>query len=81
MRPTLFSDTERLTRWTIAGLLALGALGLQWSMRPWVGNKIPFLFFLPAIVAAAARCGRPAGFFVTGVGFLSALVWLAPPGQ
>ncbi|HEY8974749.1 MAG TPA: ATP-binding protein, partial [Burkholderiaceae bacterium] len=54
---------------------------MQWSVRPWVGNKIPFLFFLPAIVAIAARSGRPAGYFATGVGFASALVWLAPPGH
>jgi signal transduction histidine kinase/ActR/RegA family two-component response regulator len=50
-------------------------------VRPWVGTKIPFLLFLPAIVAAAARCGRNAGYFVTGVGFCSALAWLLPPGH
>ena len=81
MRPNLLSDHERVRRWTIAGLLAVLALAMQWSVRPWVGSKIPFLFFLPAIVVAAARCGRPAGFFVTGVGFLSALAWLVPPGN
>jgi PAS domain-containing protein len=46
-----------------------------------VGTKIPFLFFLPAIVAAAARCGRDAGLFVTGIGFASAVLWLVPPGH
>jgi signal transduction histidine kinase/CheY-like chemotaxis protein len=81
MRPSLDIDPERIRRWTIAVLLAGLALAMQWSVRPWVGNKIPFLFFLPAIVAIAARCGRPAGFFATGVGFASALVWLAPPGR
>jgi signal transduction histidine kinase/ActR/RegA family two-component response regulator len=81
MRPSLDIDPERVKRWTIAVLLAGLALAMQWSVRPWVGNKIPFLFFLPAIVAIAARCGRPAGFFTTAVGFASALVWLAPPGR
>jgi len=81
MRPSLDIDPERIKRWTIAVLLAGLALAMQWSVRPWVGNKIPFLFFLPAIVAIAARCGRPAGFFATAVGFASAVVWLAPPGR
>jgi signal transduction histidine kinase/ActR/RegA family two-component response regulator len=81
MRLSFFTDPERLKRWAVAVLLAALALAMQWSVRPWVGNKIPFLFFLPAIVAIAARCGRPAGFFGTGVGFVSALVWLAPPGH
>ena len=81
MRPSLLSDPESVKRWTIAVVLAGLALAMQWSVRPWVGTKIPFLFFLPAIVATAARCGRPSGFFVTGVGFLSALAWLVPEGH
>ncbi|HEY9023333.1 MAG TPA: DUF4118 domain-containing protein, partial [Burkholderiaceae bacterium] len=60
--------------------LALAAAVLQWSVRPLVGPKIPFLFFLPAIVAAAALAGRGAGVFVTLVGFASALRWLLPAG-
>ncbi len=76
-----FTDPDTLQRWAIAAALALLALSMQWSVRPWVGTKIPFLFFLPAIVATAARCGRRAGLFVTAVGFASALVWLAPPTQ
>jgi signal transduction histidine kinase len=79
MRPTLLSDPERVKRWTIAVLLAALALAMQWSVRPWVGSKIPFLFFLPAIVAVAARCGRPAGLFVTAVGFASVVFWVLPP--
>jgi len=76
-----FSDPDRLVRWATAVALAMLAVALQWSVRPWVGTKIPFLFFLPAIVAAAARCGRGAGFFVAGVGFCNALLWLVPPGH
>ena len=76
-----FLDPDRLVRWATAVALAMLAVALQWSVRPWVGTKIPFLFFLPAIVATAARCGRGAGFFVTGVGFCSALLWLVPEGR
>jgi signal transduction histidine kinase/CheY-like chemotaxis protein len=74
-------DPDRLMRWATALALAMLALALQWSVRPWVGTKIPFLFFLPAIVAAAARSGRAAGVFVTAVGFVSAVLWLVPPGR
>jgi signal transduction histidine kinase/CheY-like chemotaxis protein len=65
----------------MAVALAALAVALQWSVRPWVGSKIPFLFFLPAIVAIAARCGREAGLLVTAVGFANAVIWLAPPGR
>ena len=75
------SDPDRLKRWATALALAALAVALQWSVRPWVGNKIPFLFILPAIVATAARCGRGAGLMVTGVGFASAVLWLVPPDQ
>ncbi|MDP9126346.1 MAG: DUF4118 domain-containing protein, partial [Pseudomonadota bacterium] len=75
-----FSDPDRIMRWATAVALAALAVALQWSVRPWIDMKIPFLFFLPAIVATAARCGRGAGYFVTGVGFCSAVLWLVPPG-
>ena len=80
MRPALL-DPNRVTRWATAVALAALAVAVQWSARPWVGTKIPFLFFLPAIVVAAARCGRGAGFFVTAVGFCSAVLWLVPPDR
>ena len=62
-----FSDPDRLERWATAVALAACAVAIQWAVRPWVGTKIPFLFFLPAIVVAASRAGREAGFFVTAV--------------
>ena len=74
-----FSDPDRLERWATAVALAACAVAIQWAVRPWVGTKIPFLFFLPAIVVAASRAGREAGFFVTAVGFASAWLWLLPP--
>jgi signal transduction histidine kinase len=75
---TPFSDPERLTQWTTAVVLAALAAALQWSVRPWVGNRIPFLFFMAAVVAAAARSGRTAGLFVAAAGFVSAVLWLRP---
>jgi signal transduction histidine kinase/CheY-like chemotaxis protein len=77
---TLFLDPDRLRRWATALALAALAGAAQWAVRPWVGARIPFLFFLPAIVAASARAGRAAGLLVTAAGFASALPWLASPG-
>ena len=80
MRSDLF-DSDRPKRWATAVALAGSAVAIQWAVRPWVGTKIPFLFFLPAIVVAASRAGRDAGLFVTGVGFVSAWLWLLPAGR
>ena len=77
----LHIDSDIRRRWAIAVALAAFAVALQWSVRPWVGTKIPFLFFLPIIVVAASRSGRAAGLFVTAVGFVSAVFWLLPPGH
>jgi signal transduction histidine kinase/ActR/RegA family two-component response regulator len=77
----IFTDVGRLQRWAIALALAALAVALQWSVRPWVGTKIPFLFFLPAIVATAARCGRGGGLLVTVVGLVNATLWLRAPGS
>jgi len=77
----VFPDPDRLKRWATAVALAALAVAVQWAVRPWVGTKIPFLFFLPAIVVAAARAGRAAGLFVTAAGFLSAWLWLLPPDR
>jgi len=74
-------DPDTFKRWTIAVALAAFAVALQWSIRPWVGTKIPFLFFLPVIVVAASQGGSAAGLFVTAVGFASAVAWLQPPGR
>jgi signal transduction histidine kinase/ActR/RegA family two-component response regulator len=71
------SSKQRLLRWGSTLAFALAALALQWAVRPWFGIKAPFLFFLPAIVAAAALAGRGAGLLVVGVGLASATRWLA----
>jgi signal transduction histidine kinase/ActR/RegA family two-component response regulator len=80
MRAVL-SDPDRPRRWATAVVLAGLAAAAQWLARPWLGADVPFLFFLPAIVAAAARAGRGAGLFVTAAGLVSCLLWLSPPGH
>jgi len=77
----LFSDPDRLQRWATAVALAALAAALQWSVRPFVGDKIPFLFFLAAIIATSARSGRNAGLFVAAAGLVSAALWVRPDAQ
>ncbi|HEX7689570.1 MAG TPA: DUF4118 domain-containing protein, partial [Burkholderiaceae bacterium] len=68
---------QRLLRWAAALAFALAAAALQWAVRPWFGVRAPFLFFLPAIVAAAAFAGRGGGLLVVAIGLVSAERWLA----
>ncbi len=60
--------------------LAIGgaAFALQWSLRPWLGHRVPFVCFLPALVLASVLGGRIAGLLVLALGTLSAALWLPP---
>ena len=42
-------------------VLLLLALGAQWSLRPVLGTAGPFLFILPAMLAAGGRFFHPLG--------------------
>lgn len=74
--------THRHRQWiqrvAIAAGLSLGALLLQWSLRTLIDDRIPFLFFLPSLVLAAALAGRGAGLLVLLVGLANAAQWLPP---
>ncbi len=69
---------DRLKRWAIALALAALAAALQWAVRPWVGGKIPFLFFQPAILLASVHGGRSAGLLVALAGCASRVYTLMP---
>jgi len=61
--------------YALALLLLTLAVGAQWAMRPVVGMQVPFLFFLPAVGAAAMWGGwRPALLVLAG-GFLNTFFW------
>jgi len=79
--PPLSADRDRLTRWAIAIGSAVLACALQWSVRSWTDARVPFLFFLPAILIAAALAGRTAGLFVAAAGLANGVYWLAPRGS
>jgi len=54
---------------------------VQWALRPWVGTRVPFIAFLPAIVLAGAIAGRGPGWLPLIAGFFSAALWLPPHGS
>jgi hypothetical protein len=45
---------EQYRPWAIGVALALVAVALQWSIRPLTGDRIPFVFMLPAVALAAS---------------------------
>jgi signal transduction histidine kinase/ActR/RegA family two-component response regulator len=59
--------------YALAAGLALGAMALHLAIGPWVGPRIQYLFFLPAIAVAAALGGRGPALLVLLVGVASAL--------
>jgi len=60
------------------GLLLIAAL-IQWSLFPFVGARIPFIFFLPAVGIAVMWLGRLPALIVLLGGVANAAVWLVEP--
>ncbi|HET7864184.1 MAG TPA: ATP-binding protein [Burkholderiaceae bacterium] len=61
------------------------AVLLQWSLRPWVGERLPFLIVLPAVLLTLLHLGRVPAFIVLGAGALNEAVqmhgdWSLPQG-
>lgn len=61
--------------------ITLLALGVQWAMRPWLGPRVPFIAFLPAVTLAAALAGRGPGWLPLVAGLVSGALWLPPYGS
>jgi PAS domain S-box-containing protein len=51
---------------------------LQWSLYRLVGSRVPFLFFLPAMVVAASTLGRGPAWLVLLCGALNDMLMAAP---
>jgi PAS domain S-box-containing protein len=60
--------------------VALLATMMQASLRPWVGDRVPFLFFLPALVFVASTQGSVAALIVMLAGAASQIYWGEPSG-
>lgn len=67
-----------LSSWALALAFFLVAFAIRWSLPPEAG-RLPFLAFLPAIIAAVLVCGFPQGAAVLVLSTLSAwYLFLAP---
>jgi signal transduction histidine kinase len=55
--------------------VALLAAGLQWVVRHWTGDRIPYLFFIPAIMFVASTIGRGPAVIVLLGGMANALAF------
>ena len=55
---------------TYAFALLLGAMAvlLEWAVRPWVGDRVLFLFLLPALLVAAVALGRGPSWLILAMG-------------
>ena len=57
------------------------AVGVHWSLAIAIGPRLPYLFFLPAIIFVTVAVGRIAGLLTVGIGLINGLAlqsWFAP---
>jgi PAS domain S-box-containing protein len=71
---------EQFKGYARAAAIAGAAAALQWAAHPLVGSRVPFLFFMPAVMLAAAWYGRGPGLLVSLVGFVDGQLVLPPVG-
>lgn len=62
------------------GIAIMAAL-MQWAIYPWVGSRVPYLFFLPAIVLTTFMLGRGAALVVLATGLANSMIVLPPTGR
>src|SRR5690348_5707137 len=74
-------------RFTFAVILGVLAGALQWLILPVTQGRVPFIFFVPAIVLASTLAGRWPGALVAVMGLTNSLlmkpgpVWITSPGE
>lgn len=61
--------------WAAAGVAL--AWAVRWTLGPYLGDQVPFLFFFPAIIAASWFLGRNAGLLATVLSAVSGS-WFLP---
>ncbi|MBJ7317192.1 MAG: PAS domain S-box protein [Brevundimonas sp.] len=83
--PLFWAERVRPHRHLVGAAIALGGVGLayaaRWAMAPMLGERIAFLFFVPAVAAAAAVGGFGAGALAALLGAAGGLLitWQAGP--
>ncbi|MFM0397748.1 hybrid sensor histidine kinase/response regulator [Paraburkholderia phytofirmans] len=61
--------------------LAVGACLLHLVLRIWVGNGMPFLFFMAGVAVAAPWLGKGPALLVLVAGILNGTYWFPPIGE
>jgi PAS domain S-box-containing protein len=77
----MYSSKRPLIAYAFAIACALLAVGLQWAIRPWVGDRVPFLFILPALAYVATTLGRGPAVVVLLAGAINAALLAEPQGS
>jgi PAS domain S-box-containing protein len=78
---SLSSSRERWAPYVWAVAIAVASMVMQWALRPWVGERVPFLFVLPALMFVALVFGRGPALVVMGAGAANAILMAPPAGS
>ncbi len=77
LRPDdLAAQLARIGPWTASALAVAavaGGMAARWGLDPMLGQRATFLFFVPAVVMAAAMAGIGPGLFATAIGAAAGL--------
>jgi two-component system sensor kinase FixL len=79
IRSDLAAPMTRTRRYLVALLLVAASLVLRLSLQSWLGDKVPFLPFFPAIMLASSYGGFGPGIAATSASAALALFFFMPP--
>jgi two-component system sensor kinase FixL len=68
-----------IKRYAVAFLFVGVSLGIRFILKPWLGQNVPFLLFLPAILLAAWHVGFGPAVLATAASTLAAMYFVLPP--
>jgi GAF domain-containing protein len=74
-------EASPLRRYALAVAVSVLAAGGQWLLYPFTQGRIPFLLFVPAVVAVAAFAGRGPALWVMLAGAIAGALQMAPVGS
>lgn len=68
-----------IKRYGLTLFCVAAAIAIRWSLNPLIGNRFPWIFFLPAVVAAAWYGGLGPGLLTSGLSVLAGVfLWVEP---
>jgi len=68
-----FSKAGPLTACAVAVIAVLAGMAVRYGLDPYLGQRATFIFFVPAVVLAAALAGLWPGLFATAMGAAAGL--------